>query len=94
MTSQAFHFVQGLSEKKRKLQLSAFFELRIIRAGRFTKITILFSVRVRDHFVSLVGLSYTSISMKDFSGYVGLPEKEAYALALQQPGWKFDEPSK
>ena len=32
--------------------------------------------------------------MKDFSAYVGLPEKEAYALALQQSGWKFDEPSK
>jgi hypothetical protein len=32
--------------------------------------------------------------MQEFSQNVGLPEKEAYELALSQPGWKFDEPAK
>lgn len=52
-----------------------------------------FSVRSRDQFIVLLGQAYTSISLKDFAAFVGVPESEAVAFALQQPGWGFDQVS-
>jgi hypothetical protein len=44
--------------------------------------------------LELVGLSYTSLSLADFSVFVGLTETEALALAHQQLGWKFEDSEK
>lgn len=48
--------------------------------------------RSRERFISLIGRAYTSISLKDFAAFVGLPENEAVALTTSLPGWKYDLP--
>lgn len=50
-------------------------------------------VRMRKRFVSLVGKAYTSITLKDFSHYVGIPENEAIQIANEQQGWSYDPTS-
>ena len=40
--------------------------------------------------MALVGRAYTSISLRDFAAFVGLPENEAAALTSRLPGWQFD----
>ena len=46
--------------------------------------------KTRSRFINLVSNAYTSISLADFSKYVGLSELEAGQLAAQQPGWQYD----
>ena len=46
-----------------------------------------FSEIVRDRSLELIGRAYTSISVSEFSRYIGLPEQEAVLLASKQPGW-------
>ena len=48
----------------------------------------MFSEIVRDRSLELIGRAYTSITVSDFSRYVGLPEAEAASLAAEQPGWE------
>jgi hypothetical protein len=40
------------------------------------------AVRSRERYVSLAGKAYTSISVRDFAGYVGLPEPEAVQVLI------------
>ena len=47
------------------------------------------SEKTRARFVNLVSQAYSSISLAEFSTYVGLGELEAGELASQQPGKKF-----
>jgi hypothetical protein len=42
----------------------------------------------------LIGESYSSIATGEFALSVGLPDTEALALALQQPGWSHDTQQK
>ena len=44
------------------------------------------SEKTRARFVNLVSQAYSSISLAEFSTYVGLGELEAGELASQQPG--------
>ena len=55
---------------------------------------IFFSERTRSRSVSLVSQAYSSISLEEFSNYVGLSELDAGQLATQQPGWSFDSQNK
>jgi hypothetical protein len=50
--------------------------------------------KTRERFVTLVSEAYTSISLGDFSNYVGLSEVEAGQLASSQPGWSIDTQNK
>ncbi|XP_040567418.1 COP9 signalosome complex subunit 8 [Lepeophtheirus salmonis] len=45
----------------------------------------------RKRHVDLVSSAYSSISISDFSHYVGLPEEEAMRLAQSQEDWKIDD---
>ena len=47
--------------------------------------------KTQARFVSLVGNSYSSISLPEFANYVGLPSEEALQLAKEQPGWSYDD---
>ena len=42
----------------------------------------------------LVSQAYSSISLAEFSSFVGLSELEAGELAAQQPGWSLDPQEK
>ena len=44
--------------------------------------------------MNLVSQAYSSISLVEFSNYVGLSELEAGELASQQPGWSLDSQNK
>lgn len=50
--------------------------------------------KTRARFVNLVSQAYSSISLAEFSTYVGLGELEAGELASQQPGWSLDTQNK
>ena len=52
------------------------------------------SERTRDRFVNLVSEAYSSISLVEFSNFVGLSELEAGELASKQPGWTIDTQNK
>nr|ACO10810.1 COP9 signalosome complex subunit 8 [Caligus rogercresseyi] len=45
---------------------------------------------IRRRHVDLVASAYSSISISDFSNYVGLAEEQARELALRQDGWKME----
>lgn len=46
--------------------------------------------KTRQRFIELVSDAYNSISLADFSQYIGVSEDEAAELALNQPGWSYD----
>ena len=54
----------------------------------------IFSEKTRARFINLVSQAYSSISLIEFSNYVGLSELEAGELASQQPGWSIDTQNK
>jgi len=49
---------------------------------------------VRERSFELIGRAYTSISVTEFSKYIGVPEQEAVSLALKEPGWTVNEQEK
>ena len=49
---------------------------------------------VRERSFELIGRAYTSISVSEFSKYIGVPEQEAVSLALKEPGWTVNEQEK
>ena len=64
-----------------------------LRNGEFMlqcfDISFYISEKTRARFVNLVSQAYSSISLAEFSTYVGLGELEAGELASQQPGKKY-----
>ena len=53
-----------------------------------------FTETTRDRFVQLVSQAYSSISLTEFSNFVGMSEGQAEELAQRQPGWTVDTQSK
>ena len=55
---------------------------------------ILISETVRERSFELIGRAYTSISVSEFSKYIGMPEEDAVSLALKEPGWTVNDREK
>ena len=53
-----------------------------------------FIATTRDRFVQLVSQAYSSISLTEFSNFVGMSEGQAEELAQRQPVWTVDTQSK
>ena len=53
-----------------------------------------FAEKTRDRFVQLVSHAYSSISLTEFSNFVGMNEGQAEELAQRQPGWAIDAQTK
>ena len=49
---------------------------------------------VRDRSVELISRAYTSISVSEFSKYIGMSEDDAVSLALKEPGWTVNDREK
>ena len=46
---------------------------------------------MRERSFELIGRAYTSISVTEFSKYIGMPENESLSLAIKEPGWTVNE---
>ena len=49
---------------------------------------------VRGRSLELISRAYTSMSVSEFSRYVGMSEEEAISLAVKEPGWTFNDREK
>ena len=49
---------------------------------------------VRDRSIELISRAYTSISVSEFSKYIGMPDEDAVILALKEPGWTVNDREK
>ena len=49
---------------------------------------------VRDRSIELISRAYTSISVSEFSKYIGMPDEDAVILALKEPGWTVNDHEK
>ena len=55
---------------------------------------IIISAIVRDRSLELISRAYTSISVSEFSKYIGMSEEEAASLATKEPGWTVNDREK
>ena len=49
---------------------------------------------VRDRSIELISRAYTSISISEFSKYIGMSEDKAHTQALKVPGWTINDREK
>merc|ERR1719481_1859723 len=49
---------------------------------------------VRERSFELIGRAYTSISVSEFSKYIGMTEEDAVSMALKEPGWTVNHQEK
>lgn len=49
---------------------------------------------VRDRSIELISRAYTSISISEFSKYIGMSEDQAHTQALKVPGWTVNDREK
>ena len=49
---------------------------------------------VRERSFELIGRAYTSISVSEFSKYIGMTEENAISIALKEPGWTVNHQEK
>ena len=62
---------------------------------RAKQISLIFIAEVvRDRSIELISRAYTSISVSEFSKYIGIPDEDAVSLALKEPGWTFNDREK